>query len=118
VCAEEGKQSGYALSDPDNTPLNSGVYNLLARLYLKRIQDKTPSLFAPSEDLDRYGISRTYQKSSETRALCAGTKEAEDGKVMNRWRVMAQAQGKRPRQAMADHYADARGGSILTHFKE
>jgi hypothetical protein len=113
VCAEEGKQSGYAFSDSDGAPPNSGVYNSLVRLYLERIQDKTPSLFAPTEDLDRYGISRTYRKSSETRALRAGMKET-DVKVMNRWRVMEQAQGKRPRQAMVDHYADARGLASLT----
>jgi hypothetical protein len=107
VCESEGQTTGYAFFNPDGTPPNSYEYNALVREYLKRIQMQSPELFSITEDLSRYGISRTYRKSAESRTRKAGIKE-EDVKVMNRWRVTEQAKGKRPRRAMVDHYADAR----------
>jgi hypothetical protein len=98
---------GLCLFNPDGSPPNSCEYNALVRECLKRIQLQSPDLFSITEDLLRYGISRTYRKSAESRTRKAGIKE-EDVKIMNRWRVTEQTKGKQPRRAMVDHYADAR----------
>jgi hypothetical protein len=74
---------------------------------------QSPQLFSMTEDLSRYGISRTYRKSAESRARKAGIKD-DELKVMNRWRVTEQAKGKRPRRAMVDHYSDARALVSIT----
>jgi hypothetical protein len=113
VCESEGQTSGYAFTNPDGTPPNSVEYNALVREYLKKIQLQSPDLFGITEDLARYGISRTFRKSAESRIRKAGIKE-EDVKVMNRWRVTEQAKGKRPRRAMVDHYSDARALVSIT----
>lgn len=107
VCETEGRTSGYAFWDANNSPPVAAEYNALVRDYLQRIQHTKPDLFSPDEDLSRYGISRTYRKSAETRAKKAGIKD-DDLKVMNRWRSTEESKGKRPRRAMVDHYADAR----------
>lgn len=88
-------------------------YNALVRDYLREIQDNKPELFDPEHDLSRYGTSRTYRKSSENRARRAGIK-ADDIKAMNRWNVFENAQGRRPRLAMIDHYSDARSSVTIT----
>jgi hypothetical protein len=107
VCAQEGRHRGFAFCHTDGTPPSGADYNIVMRQYLRVIQDTNPKLFSPDEDLMRYGISRTYQKSAENRARRAGMKE-EDVIVMNRWRINEQAQGRHPRYAMIDHYSDAR----------
>lgn len=106
VCESLGQTNGYAFFDSDGAPPDSVEYNALVREYLKRIQIQTPHLFGITEDLSRYGISRTFRKSAESRARKAGIKD-DEVKVMNRWRVTEQAKGKRPRRAMVDHYSDA-----------
>eukprot|EP00956_Cyclotella_meneghiniana_P038890 scaffold161714_cov40-Cyclotella_meneghiniana.AAC.1 len=113
VCASEGRVSGYAFKDDTNTLPTSADYNAMVRQYLKEIQSTRPDLFDEKEDLIRYGISRTYRKSSETRARRAGLKD-EDVKEVNRWKTTEQAKGKKPRHAMIDHYSDARGLATKT----
>jgi hypothetical protein len=113
VCEQEGRHRGFAFQNADGTPPSGADYNILVRQYLREIQDTNPKLFSPDEDLMRYGISQTYRKSAENRARQAGMKE-EDVTVMNRWRTTEQAQGRRPRHAMIDHYSDARALVSIT----
>lgn len=113
VCESEGRTSGYAFWRDNKTPPRVMEYNALVRDYLREIQDNKPELFDPEHDLSRYGTSRTYRKSSENRARRAGIK-ADDIKVMNRWNVFENAQGRRPRLAMIDHYSDARSLVTIT----
>jgi hypothetical protein len=113
VCEAEGRTTGYAFYYAQGRPPVVSDYNALVRQYLEKIQEESPELFGPEEDLSRYGISRTYRKSSETRARRAGMK-TEDVKVMNRWGTIEKAGCRRPRHAMVDHYADARGLTSLT----
>lgn len=113
VCQSEGRTSGFAFGSSDGSHPSGAEYNALVRQYLGRIQESRPDLFSPEEDLSRYGISRTYRKSAESRARRAGMKE-EEVKVMNRWQSTEQAKGKRPRRAMIDHYSDARALVSIT----
>lgn len=113
VCQAEGRQSGFAFGSLDGSHPTGSEYNALVRQYLAKIQETAPELFSPQEDLSRYGISRTYRKSAESRARRAGMKE-EEVKVMNRWQTTEQAKGKHPRRAMIDHYADARALVSIT----
>ena len=113
VCAEEGRQTGYAFADALGEPLDTAELNALVRHYLQEMHSDDPERFNLNEDVARYGISRTYRKSSESRARRAGIKE-EEVKVMNRWKSIEAAHGRRPRHAMMDHYADARALSSIT----
>jgi hypothetical protein len=106
VCEEQGQTRGFAFYNTDGTNPSGEDFNTAVRHYLKEIQETLPKLLDPEEDLMRYGISRTYRKSAESRARLAGMKE-EEVKVMNRWKTTEQAQGRRPRHAMIDHYSDA-----------
>jgi hypothetical protein len=106
VCGEENRFKGFAFHNADGSPPSGADYNVLVRQYLQEIQETKPKLFSPDEDLMKYGISRTYRKSAENRARRAGMKDT-DVIVMNRWRTIEQAQGRRPRHAMIDHYSDA-----------
>jgi hypothetical protein len=115
ICAEEGRSSGYAFWTKEGRPPMVAEYNALVRHYLSEIQTNSPALLTEKNGLNliRYGISRTYRKSSETRARRAGIK-AEEVKVMNRWQTTEQAKGRRARHAMIDHYSDARGLTSIT----
>ena len=113
ICESEGRVTGYAFRAPNGGTPSSAEYNDLVRKYLKEIQDDFPSLFSPDEDLMRYGISRTYRKTAETRARRAGIHK-DLCEAMCRWRTFEDAKGKRPREVMADHYADARELASLT----
>jgi hypothetical protein len=106
VCEEQGQTRGFDFYNTDGTKPSGEDFNTAVRHYLKEIQETLPKLLDPEEDLMRYGISRTYRKSAESRARLAGMKE-EEVKVMNRWKTTEQAQGRRPRHAMIDHYSDA-----------
>ena len=113
VCESEGRTSGPAFETDFGPVFDASEGNALVRQYLREIQLNSPDLFEMSEDLSRFGVSRTYRKSSESRARRAGIKK-EDCQVMNRWKTIEQSKGKRPRQAMVDHYSDARALASLT----
>ena len=63
--------------------------------------------------LGRYGISRSYHKGADTRARRAHFLK-DEVEAMCRWRTFEEAKRKRPREPMADHYADARELAPLT----
>jgi hypothetical protein len=113
VCQQEGRTRGFAFQQADGFPPSAADFNMLVRQYLREIQDSKPKLLSPDEDLSRYGIRRTYRKSAENRARRAVMKD-EEVIVMNRWKTTEQAQGRRPRHAMIDHYSDARALVLIT----
>ena len=76
------------------------------------IEDGFPG-FDSEADMTRYGISRTFRKTSETRARRAGIPK-DQVEVVNRWKTIERAKGKRPNLAMADHYANAKELGTLT----
>ena len=113
LCESEGRVRGPAFVNPDGSSPSGADYNVLLRQYLREIQQTLPKLFSPEEDVMRYGISRTFRKSAENRARRAGM-QADEIKVMNRWKTVEQSKGKRPKHAMIDHYSDARALVAVT----
>lgn len=103
---EEGRSSGYAFYDVNGNPPSPSEYNALVHHYFQLIQEEEDSCFDTNSDLSRYGISRTFRKTSETRARWAGIPK-EQVETVNRWRKVERARGMRPHFDMADHYADA-----------
>ena len=54
-----------------------------------------------------YSCSRTFRRSSDTRALEVRHKLFdEDIEIINRWRSVERAKGKRPNNKMKQHYAE------------
>ena len=113
VCSAEGRASGYAFNEPDGSSPPSGEYNALVRHYLSLVADEGVAGFDAEFDVMRYGISRTFRKTSETRARRAGIPK-EQVEVVNRWKTIERAKGRRPNLAMVDHYANARELGTLT----
>ena len=113
VCESEGRMTGYAFADQMGQELETAEFNALVRHYLQEMRSDDPDKYNLNEDMARYGISRTYRKASESRARRAGIKE-EEVTIMNRWHTFESAKGRRPRQAMIDHYADAKALSSVT----
>lgn len=113
VCENEGRRSGGAFNNADGSLPSPSEYNALVRHYFAIIQSEENSVMDQDTPMIRYGISRTYRKSSESRALKAGVPK-DQVEVMNRWKKIERAKGRKPHFAMADHYADARELSTLT----
>lgn len=113
VAEMEGRKRGYGFNNADGSQASSDEYNAAVRHYLKEVQTYHPNIFSPDEDISRYGISRSYRKAADTRARRAGILK-DEVEAMCRWRTFEEAKGKRPREPMADHYADARELAPLT----
>ena len=79
---------------------------------LAEIQEERPDLISPTVDVNDYGLSRTWRRTSTSVALARGV-DAQDIDFMNRWRTVENARGRRPVfQAMRDHYGDVRITSL------
>ena len=116
ICKIEGRTTGYAFRGSAGGPPPAAEYNDAVRRYLKEIQEDFPDMFSLDEDLMRYGISHTYRKALETHARRAGIHK-DLCEAMCRWRTFEEAKGKRPREVMPDHYADARELAPLTSIR-
>ncbi|KAL3782049.1 hypothetical protein ACHAWO_000288 [Cyclotella atomus] len=77
------------------------------------VRDKDEGVIDADIDVIRFGIRRTYHKSSESRARAAGIPK-DQVETMNRWQRIERSKGKMPQFDMADHYADAKQLSTLT----
>ena len=99
--------------DQTGAPPSPTEYNALVRHYFQLIQEEDDSCFENKYELTRYGISRTFRKSSETRARRAGIPK-DQVETVNRWRKVKRARGMRPHFDMADHYSDASQLGTLT----
>ena len=113
VCEVEGRTSGSVFNESDGSAPISAEYNALVRQYVGTMMESGDYDLDPNTSLIRYGISRTFRKTSETRARRAGIPR-EQVETVNRWKKIERAQGKRPQFAMVDHYANARELSTLT----
>lgn len=105
--------SGYAFNNPDGSPASPTEYNALVRHYFTLMIEEDEDLLDPNTEVVRYGVSRTYRKSSESKARASGIPK-DQVETMNRWRRIEKAKGKMPKFDMADHYADAKQLSTLT----
>jgi hypothetical protein len=113
VCRREGRTSGPAFRAKGEKSISPTEYNAAVRHYVGIIQSEPEGLISKGEELIRFGISRTYRKTSETRALRAGIPKG-DVETVNRWHKVEKAKGKMPQFAMVDHYANAEQLKTLT----
>ncbi|KAL3788389.1 hypothetical protein ACHAWO_011011, partial [Cyclotella atomus] len=113
VCEDEGRSNGYAFNNPDGSCESPTEYNAVVRQYFTSVRDEDEGLIDVDADVIRFGVSRTYRKSSESRARAAGIPK-DQVETMNWWRKIERAKGKMPQFDMADHYADAKQLSTLT----
>ena len=104
----EGRSHGPAFCDAMGLPVESGVYEATFHEMLIRIQIRLPDLIAPEINVrEEYGISRSFRRGSDTHAKNQGVSGL-DIDVMNRWRTIESAKGRRPRMNMRDHYSEVR----------
>ena len=71
VCKEEGRHSGCAFNQPDGSPPSPTDYNALVRHYVEVLRNEGGHGIDEETELIWYGISRTFRKTSETRARWA-----------------------------------------------
>jgi hypothetical protein len=104
----QGLLRGPAFSDRRGKPLDARwlELELLDRLHI--IQGEKPDLIPEEANVhEDYGISRSFRRGATTEAKNQGVKP-NDIDVMNRWRNVENAQGRKPRLRMQDHYSDIR----------
>jgi len=105
---QQGKMNGPAFVGWDGKPLiASGIEPDVLDLLLK-VQERDHELIPKEVNvLEEYGISRSFRRGATSEARARGVK-GEDVDLANRWRNYENSKGKKPRQAMKDHYSDIR----------
>lgn len=115
-----GSVTGPAISDEKGAVLKSHHINSLLMDVLETIASEDSSLFPPdvktefSESEDSravlsqyYACFRSFRRASDSRALNRKNKlDSDDIEIVNRWRTVELAKGKRPQCGMKQHYAD------------
>ena len=104
VALEEGRRSGPAFAYSDGKLVASSEYNAMFLDYLEDIQAQTNLIEEKIVVRESFGISRTLRKTSQARATRAGISTT-DQKRMNRWKIVDNADGKKPNFEMKDLYA-------------
>ena len=104
----EGRSHGPVFADRWGQVVNPRLYEniILGKLQILKEtrRDLIPDTVSVYED---YGISRSFRRGSNTHATNQGISQS-DRELMNRWRNVENARGRKARLAMADHYADIR----------
>jgi len=104
-----GFAQGPAISDVHGNVLSASFLNDCLHDLLCEIFDDKSSLFpgsVTSKDTirERYQCFRSFRRASDTRALELKV-DKNDVDIVNRWRTVEEAQGKRPSRPMRQHYA-------------
>ena len=108
VRRQEGWRTGPAFGDRAGRAALLSEYDGMMLPLLLRIQATDPNLIAPSDDVERnYSFFRSFRRTATGRARAAGLDESVQT-AMNRWRIIEQAKGRRPRFNMVEHYTHAR----------
>ena len=104
----EGCRTGPAFGDRLGRVALMSEYDGLLIPLLERIQITDPDLIAPSDDVQmNYSFFRSFRRTATGRARAAGLGDSVQN-AMNRWRMVEQAKGRRPRFNMVDHYTHVR----------
>jgi hypothetical protein len=75
---------------------------------LQTVQAQDPALIGADIIVhEAYGLSRSFRRGATSEARARGV-SPDDIDLTNRWRTFEHAKGRRPRQAMRDHYSDIR----------
>jgi len=104
-----GFSNGPAISNIQGKVLNSAIINDMMEGLLTEIFETDKHLFpititSKSQIRDSYQCFRSFRRSSDTRAIQKKV-DTKDIDVVNRWRTVEEAQGRRPSRAMRNHYA-------------
>jgi len=104
-----GFSQGPAISDFQGNVLSTTILNDCLQDLLCEIFDDKNALFPgsiTSKEMirERYQCFRSFRRASDTRALETKV-DKNDVDIVNRWRTVEEAQGKRPSRPMRQHYA-------------
>ena len=102
----EGRTNGPVFADKWGNMVNPRHYEALILAKLQIIKESRCDLIPDSVNVyEAYGISRSFRRGSNTHSKNQGTND-KDIDLMNRWRNVENAKGRKARLAMSDHYAD------------
>ena len=104
----ERRTHGPVFADRWGNMVNPRVFESIILAKLQAIKESRRDLIPESVNVyEDYGISRSFRRGSNTHATNQGVSQS-DRELMNRWRNVENARGRKARMAMADHYADIR----------
>ena len=104
----ERRSHGPVFCDRWGQVVNPRVYEQIILAKLQVIKETRRDLIPDTVNVfEDYGISRSFRRGSNTHATNQGVSQS-DRELMNRWRNVENARGRKARLAMADHYADIR----------
>lgn len=108
VREEAGIIQGPAFCDSFGNIAHPRGYEQAILERLSRIQLAHPELIPPDVNVfEEYGISRSFRRGSASEARSRGVDDKHVD-LINRWRNVENAKGRKPRLAMRDHYTDIR----------
>ena len=108
VRQQEGCTNGPAFGDRHGRVAWLSEYDGMMLPFLEHIQATEPNLIAPSDEVEKnYSFFRSFRRSATGRARAAGLDDGVQN-AMNRWRMIEEAKGRRPRFNMVEHYSHAR----------
>ncbi len=104
----QGRFKGPAFTTVTGEVARMKDYELAILDRIHAIQTHQPSIVSPDVNVyDDYGLSRSFRRGSTSEARSRGVSDR-DVDLANRWRSFENAQGRRPRLTMHDHYSDIR----------
>ena len=104
----QGLTSGPAFCDNAGNLIKSKIYEVIILDAIELIQIRKPSLVGTEVKVhEEYGISRSFRRGATTTARNAGVSDG-DVTLINRWRTVESAKGRKPNQRMIDHYSEIR----------
>jgi len=106
---ERGFTIGPAISDGEGKSWNSAMINDMLHELLMELfgthQNLSPvDIILKEQIFEKYQCFRSLRRGSDTRALEQNL-EDKDIDIVNRWRTVEEARGKRPNRSMMHHYA-------------
>mmetsp|Transcript_9714 Transcript_9714/g.14043 ORF Transcript_9714/g.14043 Transcript_9714/m.14043 type:complete len:475 (-) Transcript_9714:1604-3028(-) len=109
VCADRRRklrEHGPVFADRYGGIINPRIYEMTILDMLQKIKEKYHDVIPEQVNVyEDYGISRSFRRGVTTHARNLDVKK-EDIDLMNRWRNVESAQGRKARMRMADHYSD------------
>ena len=114
-----GFKDGPAISDikggiVSSSDLDGLLFSLLEDLFEEQNVLFPPEIKTILDIKERYHSSRTWRRTADTRVIETNVSD-KDIDVVNRWKQVESAKGKRPNQPMKQHYAQVE--LLLAPFK-
>ena len=112
-----GRKGGPAITDWKGDILTSAALDATLHEYLEVLYEDEidfPQEITSVEDIrERFSVFRSFRRASNTRAINQNV-NMNDIDVINRWKSVEAAQGKKPSRPMRQHYAEV--GALLDPF--